>query len=123
MAFTKIVIVGGGIVGLATAHELLKLHPNTSVVVLEKDGAVGQHQTGNNSGVLHAGLYYKPSSAKARLAVTGLKEMIAFCQANQIDHQICGKLVVATHETERQRLQNLYDRGQKNGLNGLQMLD
>jgi L-2-hydroxyglutarate oxidase len=123
MAFTKIVIVGGGIVGLATAHELLKLHPNTSVVVLEKDGAVGQHQTGNNSGVLHAGLYYKPGSAKARLAVTGLKQMIAFCQANQISHQICGKLVVATNETERQRLQNLYERGQKNGLNGLQMLD
>jgi L-2-hydroxyglutarate oxidase len=123
MAFRNIVIVGGGIVGLATAHELLKFHPNVSVVILEKEGAVGQHQTGNNSGVLHAGLYYKPGSAKARLAVTGLKEMIAFCEANHVAHQICGKLVVATDESERQRLQNLYERGQKNGLNGLQMLD
>src|SRR3954454_7163064 len=102
MAFTKIVIVGGGIVGLATAHALLKLHQSASVVVLEKEGAVGQHQTGNNSGVLHAGLYYKPGSAKARLAVSGLKEMVAFCQAHNVQHDICGKLVVATDETERE---------------------
>ena len=119
----NIYIVGGGIVGLATAYQLLKRRPGTNVVVLEKEEAVGQHQTGNNSGVLHAGLYYKPGSAKARLAVEGLKEMVAFCQAHDVPHEICGKIVVATNEPERVRLQALYERGQKNGLQGLKFLD
>ena len=109
--------------GLATAYQLLKRRPGTNVVVLEKEEAVGQHQTGNNSGVLHAGLYYKPGSAKARLAVEGLKEMVAFCQAHDVPHEICGKIVVATNEPERVRLQALYERGQKNGLQGLKFLD
>jgi L-2-hydroxyglutarate oxidase len=115
--------VGGGIVGLATAYQILISRPGTAVIVLEKEYAVGQHQTGNNSGVLHAGLYYKPGSAKARLAVEGLKEMVSFCQANNVAHEICGKIVVATNQAERGRLQDLYERGQKNGLRGLKFLD
>jgi (S)-2-hydroxyglutarate dehydrogenase len=119
----SIYIVGGGIVGLATAYQLLRHRPGTAVAVLEKEALVGQHQTGNNSGVLHAGLYYKPGSAKARLAVDGLKEMVAFCQANNVSHEICGKIVVATNEAERVRLQALFERGQQNGLQGLTFLD
>ncbi|HUR47724.1 MAG TPA: L-2-hydroxyglutarate oxidase [Candidatus Saccharimonadales bacterium] len=116
-------IVGGGIVGLATAYQLLKHRPGTKVVVLEKEESVGQHQTGNNSGVLHAGLYYKPGSAKARLAVEGLKEMVAFCRAHNVSHEICGKIVVATDQAELSRLKDLFERGQKNGLQGLQFLE
>ncbi len=118
----RIVIVGGGIVGLATAHELLRLQPGATVTVLEKELGVGRHQSGHNSGVLHAGLYYKPGSQKARLAVSGLHRMVEFCQQHGIAHEICGKLVVAVDETELVRLQNLLERGQQNGLQGLQWL-
>jgi L-2-hydroxyglutarate oxidase len=118
----RIIIIGGGIVGLATAFKLGRRLPDAAITVLEKEDAVGRHQTGNNSGVLHAGLYYKPGSAKARLAVTGIQEMVAFCRENQVPHEICGKLVVATDETELPRLQALYERGQQNGLQGLKML-
>ncbi len=118
----QIVVIGGGVVGLATAYKLLQVLPNATVTVLEKEPRLGQHQTGNNSGVLHAGLYYKPGSAKARLAVQGIQDMIRFCQDNQIAHEICGKLVVATDESELGRLNDLYDRGQQNGLLGLRLL-
>lgn len=123
MRAKKIIIVGGGIVGLATALKLSGRFPSSQVVVLEKEGDVGRHQSGNNSGVLHAGLYYKPGSLKARLAVAGIREMIAFCQENGIRHEICGKLVVAVDETELPRLRQLFERGQQNGLQGLRMLD
>jgi len=119
----NIVVVGGGIVGLATAYQLGKFQPHAQITVLEKEPTVGCHQTGNNSGVLHAGLYYQPGSAKARLAVKGVQEMIRFCQENAIAHEICGKLVVATDESEIDRLNNLYERGQKNGLLGLRKLN
>jgi L-2-hydroxyglutarate oxidase len=92
------------------------------VTVLEKEAAVGQHQSGRNSGVLHAGLYYRPGSAKARLAVQGIKQMTAFCQEHGIAHEVCGKLVVAADEAERPRLQALYERGTQNGLSGLRLL-
>ena len=115
-------IVGGGIVGLATAFRLLQKHPDTKVTVLEKETAVGQHQTGHNSGVLHAGLYYKPGSVKARLAVRGIRQMLAFCQEHGVAHEQCGKLVVAADEEEVPRLQKLHERGQQNGLEGLRML-
>ncbi len=123
MRAKKIIIVGGGIVGLATALKLSGRFPSSQVVVLEKEGDVGRHQSGNNSGVLHAGLYYKPGSLKARLAVAGIREMVAFCQENGIRHEICGKLVVAVDETELPRLRELHERGQQNGLQGLRMLD
>jgi L-2-hydroxyglutarate oxidase len=115
-------VVGGGIVGLATAYRLGLSFPDADITVLEKESAVGQHQSGHNSGVLHAGLYYKPGSVKARLAVRGIRQMVAFCRENNIRHEICGKLVVAVTEDERPRLAELYDRGIKNGLVGLTML-
>ena len=105
------VIVGGGIVGLATAYRLGQRFPDARVTVLEKEDAVGRHQTGNNSGVLHCGLYYKPGSVKARLAVNGIRQMVAFCQENGVPHEICGKLVVATDSEELPRLEDLFDRG------------
>lgn len=116
-------IIGGGIVGLATAFRLSSKLPDTEVTVVEKEDAVGRHQSGHNSGVLHAGLYYKPGSAKARLAVRGIRQMIEFCRENAIPHEICGKLVVAANEEELPRLRNLHERGRRNGLEGLEMLD
>ncbi len=92
-ASVRIVVVGGGVVGLAAAFKLLQGRVSTDVVVLEKEQGVGQHQTGHNSGVLHAGLYYRPGSAKARLAVAGIREMTAFCQEHGVAHEICGKLM------------------------------
>src|ERR1035437_3925311 len=89
----RVVIVGGGIVGLATAYRLSERFPGARVCVLEKEAGVGRHQTGHNSGVLHSGLYYKPGSVKARLAVTGIRQMVEFCRENAIPHEICGKLV------------------------------
>jgi (S)-2-hydroxyglutarate dehydrogenase len=119
----RIIVVGGGIVGLATALKLCPRFPNVEIVVLEKESSVAMHQSGNNSGVLHAGLYYKPGSLKARLAVAGIQEMTAFCRENNIRHEICGKLVVAVDGSEVERLHNLLDRGQQNGLQGLRMLN
>src|SRR5436190_13718328 len=118
----KFTIIGGGIVGLATAYRLGQRRPDASVTVLEKEKEVGQHQTGNNSGVLHCGLYYKPGSVKARLAVNGIRQMVTFCEENGIPHEICGKLVVAADAEELPRLNDLYDRGTRNGLEGLRKL-
>jgi len=118
----RVLVVGGGIVGLATARQLLRRWPGTQLVLLEKESAVGQHQSTHNSGVLHAGLYYKPGSAKARLAVSGIRQMVAFCQHHRIPHEICGKLVVAADESELPRLRDLQERGQQNGLQGLKWL-
>lgn len=122
MGAKSYIIIGGGIVGLATAYKLGRRIPQARITVLEKEQAVGRHQTGNNSGVLHAGLYYKPGSAKARLAVAGIKEMILFCGEHEVPHEVCGKLVVAASEEELPRLKSLYERGQQNGLEGLRML-
>jgi L-2-hydroxyglutarate oxidase len=96
--------------------------PDAAVTLLEKEPAVGQHQTGHNSGVLHSGLYYKPGSVKARLAVNGIRQMVAFCQENNVAHEICGKLVVAADESEVPRLRDLETRGSANGLEGLRWL-
>ena len=115
----RVVIVGGGIIGLATAYRLSR---RFDVTLLEKEPAVGQHQSGHNSGVLHAGLYYKPGSRKARLAVRGIRQMIDFCQTHSIPHEVCGKIVVATEPEELPRLETLYERGRQNGLSGLRML-
>src|SRR6266699_2621903 len=93
-------IVGGGIVGLATAFKLVRRLPGLAITVLEEEDAIARHQTGNNSGVLHCGLYYKPGSAKARLAVAGIQEMIGFCREHDIPHEVCGKLVVAADHSE-----------------------
>ena len=119
----QIVIIGGGIVGLATAYKLGSLYPSHRITVLEKESTVGLHQTGNNSGVLHCGLYYKPGSIKARLAVTGIQEMVSFCQEHDINHEVCGKIVVAVNDVEVERLKALEVRGRENGLTGLKWLD
>jgi len=118
----RFLIVGGGIVGLATAYRLGERFPGAAIVVLEKERSVGQHQTGHNSGVLHCGLYYKPGSVKARLAVTGIRQMVDFCRENAVPHEICGKLVVAAEESEVPRLRDLEQRGAANGLQGLRWL-
>ena len=117
-----VVIVGGGIVGLATAHRLLEARPQTRLLLLEKEPKLAAHQTGNNSGVLHSGLYYKPGSEKARLSVSGLQQMVAFCRNHGVAHEQCGKIVVATDESELPRLENLWQRGNANGLQGLRKL-
>ncbi len=116
-----VIIVGGGIVGMATA---LKLSQQTKarIAVIEAEDHVAAHQTGNNSGVIHSGLYYRPGSLKAQNCVTGRKAMYAFCEQYNIPHDRCGKLVVATHEDELPRLQDLYERGLANGLQGLRYL-
>lgn len=118
----KIAIVGGGIVGLATGHQLLKRFPAIELLVLEKENGPGRHQTGNNSGVLHCGLYYKPGSTKARLAVQGVRRMVEFCVEHRIPYELCGKVVVATEQEEVPRLHALLERGKANGLEGLQLL-
>ena len=110
-------------VGLAAALKLLDKEPGCRLTILEKENDVGQHQSGHNSGVLHCGLYYQPGSAKARLAVSGIREMVAFCQEHGIPHDVCGKLVVATNDAEVQRLKALQKRGKENGLKGLKWLE
>jgi L-2-hydroxyglutarate oxidase len=110
-------IVGGGIVGLATAMSLLKKQPGVRVLLLEKEPELALHQTGRNSGVIHSGIYYKPGSYKAKFARAGSRSMVEFCQAHGIRHDICGKVIVATEEWELPLLENLFQRGMQNGLN------
>jgi L-2-hydroxyglutarate oxidase len=116
------VIVGGGIVGLATGLRILEARPGMKLLLLEKEDSLGQHQTGHNSGVLHAGLYYKPGSLKAKLAVEGLRQMVSFCQTHKVSYEQCGKIVVATEPSELPRLEKLMERGVANGLKGLRKL-
>ncbi len=119
----EIAIVGGGIVGLATAYHLTQNNPGRKVVVLEKESEIAHHQTGNNSGVIHSGLYYKPGSLKATNCINGYHFLLDFCNANDIPYDLCGKVVVATDKSELGRLRGLYDRGRENGLEGLAFLD
>jgi L-2-hydroxyglutarate oxidase len=117
-----VVIVGGGIIGLAVALEITKQFPRLRLLLLEKEDGVGRHQSGHSSGVIHSGVYYKPGSQKARLCVEGARAMIEFCSVYDIPHQICGKVIVATHEEELPRLEELRRRGEANGLTGLQLI-
>lgn len=110
------VIVGGGIVGLATGLALLRRDPKTRLVILEKEDRWGAHQTGHNSGVLHSGIYYAPGSHKARLCHAGLASMVAFCREHGIRHDICGKIIVATEPAELPRLEKLRERALANGV-------
>jgi L-2-hydroxyglutarate oxidase len=109
-------IVGGGIVGLSTGMALTKRFPGKKVIVLEKENALAEHQTGHNSGVIHSGIYYKPGSFKAKFARAGSQSMVNFCEEHSIEHEICGKVIVATKQAELQLLENLYRRGMENGL-------
>jgi L-2-hydroxyglutarate oxidase len=114
-----IAIIGAGIVGLATAMDLATRRPDLRIVVLEKESGVAAHQTGHNSGVIHAGLYYKPGSLKAQMAVEGARRMVDFCQEHELPYELCGKVVVATSEEEVPRLEELHRRGTENGVPGL----
>ena len=118
----NIAIVGGGIVGLALGYKLSKVKGN-KVHVYEKEKEVGFHQSGRNSGVLHCGLAYKPGSLKAKLAVSGIKQMVKYCIDYKINHDICGKIVVASNEDEAKLLENTAQRGNLNGLKGLKYLN
>ena len=112
-----ICIIGGGIVGLATAYKISKKHPKLKLAVLEKEKSLAKHQTGHNSGVLHTGIYYKPGSLKAMNCRNGKKAMEQFCQEQGIDHELCGKIIVALNDEEVPRMKNIYQRGQENGVN------
>jgi L-2-hydroxyglutarate oxidase len=112
----KIVIVGAGILGLATAYEITRRHPGATVTVLEKEDRVAAHQTGHNSGVIHAGVYYRAGSLKARLCRAGSVSMVEFCREHAIPVRVCGKLIVATDAEELPRLDALYERAMANGL-------
>ena len=119
----NVAVIGGGLVGLASAYKLQRTGRFDRVLLIEKERDVGLHQSTHNSGVLHAGLHYAPGSLKARLAVEGLREMVAFCREHGVAHEQCGKIVVAVDDEELERLDALFDRGQKNGLQGLRKLD
>jgi len=118
-----VVVVGGGIVGLATALQLLRICPDTKLALIEKESELDQHQTGHNSGVIHSGLYYKPSSLKAKNCREGYRQLTSFCQEQGVPYEICGKLVVATTPEELPRLETLYHRGIANGLEGLRFVN
>ncbi|GAC1427181.1 MAG: L-2-hydroxyglutarate oxidase [Candidatus Velthaea sp.] len=118
-----IAVVGGGIVGLATSRELLERYPHLKLANVEKESDWNKHQTGRNSGVIHSGIYYKPGSLKARLCVEGRKLAWDYCEKKGIEYKQVGKLIVATEESEIGRLNDLWERGLQNGVEGLEMLD
>jgi (S)-2-hydroxyglutarate dehydrogenase len=117
-----VIIVGGGIVGLATAYQLKQQRPALELCLLEKEESLARHQTGNNSGVIHSGLYYKPGSLKATNCIRGYNLLVEFCRKEEIPFDLCGKIVVATEPNELPLLENLFVRGQQNGLNNLKKL-
>lgn len=118
-----IIVIGAGIVGLATAYQSLQKNPKLKLLILEKEGDLALHQTGNNSGVIHSGLYYKPGSLKATNCINGYHQLISFCEENDIPFEKCGKVVVATKKEQIPLLDNLTKRGAENGLDGLIELD
>ncbi len=111
-----VVIVGGGIVGLSTGMAIYEKYPGIKLLVIEKESELAKHQTGNNSGVIHSGIYYTPGSFKARFAKQGSKDMQEFCKKHEIDYDMCGKVIVASNEEELPLLDNLYERGLENEL-------
>ena len=118
-----IIIVGGGIVGLATAYKLCNHHPDKKILVLEKEKEVAQHQTSHNSGVIHSGIYYKPGSYKAKNCVDGRRELVQFAKDYNIAHDICGKLIVATEESELAHMNKVYNNGLANGVEDMELID
>ena len=117
-----VAIAGGGIIGLSTAMDLTQRFPDLRVAVLEKEADLATHQTGHNSGVIHSGIYYRPGSHKANFCVAGVQKLIDFCDENEIEYERCGKVIVATDESELGRLDNLYERGVANGVAGLEII-
>jgi len=118
-----ITVIGAGIVGLATAHQLATTYPKLRIGVLEKEEGLAQHQTGHNSGVIHSGLYYQPGSIKAQTCKAGREALVAFAEAHDIPHEICGKIVVATQDRELPQLERLFENGTQNGIPDLEKID
>lgn len=118
-----VIIVGGGIVGLATALKLVTLHPNKTILVLEKEKEVAAHQTSHNSGVIHSGIYYKPGSYKAINCVAGRRELVSFAKEHKIQHDICGKIIVATDKSELAHMNKVYNNGVANGVEDIEIID
>ena len=123
MKHYDIVIVGGGIVGLATAYQITKANPDLKIAVLEKETQLAKHQTGNNSGVIHSGIYYKPGSLKAQNCIQGYHQLLEFCSLHGVDFDLCGKIIVATDKNELQALENVYQRGVQNKLDGIRKIN
>lgn len=117
-----VIVIGGGIVGLATAWQIKKQSPDLNLTILEKESGPAMHQTGNNSGVIHSGLYYKPGSLKAINCIKGYNQLLQFCDEEEVPYELCGKVVVATSEDEIPYLETLYSRGEQNGLTNLKWL-
>lgn len=118
-----VAVIGGGIVGLATARALLERDPELSLTVIEKESALGSHQTGRNSGVIHSGIYYKPGSLKAVLCREGVDRLVQLCREENVPFDMCGKVIVATHRDQISALEELYRRGQENGVPGIRRID
>jgi L-2-hydroxyglutarate oxidase len=118
-----IAVIGGGIVGVATAMRISEKYPRLTVGVIDKEDELARHQSGHNSGVIHSGIYYKPGSLKAENCVTGVKSLLEFCDENGIKYDLCGKVIVATDEAELPRLEELHRRGVANAVPGLEMID
>lgn len=116
------ILIGGGIIGLATVNALLHLFPNRKFLVLEKEPELATHQTGHNSGVIHSGIYYRPASLKAKLCREGAESLITFCKKHGIPHEVCGKVIVATRASQLPALEALYERGGANGVKGLSFI-
>jgi L-2-hydroxyglutarate oxidase len=117
-----VLVVGAGIVGLATAMDLTRRRPDLKLLVVDKEDKVASHQTGNNSGVIHAGIYYKPGSLKAQMSIEGMNTMIDFCEEHDLPYELCGKVIVALNHDELPRLEELYQRGTANGVPGLKKI-
>ena len=117
-----VVVIGGGIVGLASAHKLAQHHPQLRLAILEKEDRLAAHQTGRNSGVIHSGLYYQPDSSKAKTCAAGREALSGFARRNDIAHEICGKIIVATDPSELPALEKILQNGQANGVEGLEKI-
>lgn len=122
MQHFDLIVIGGGVVGLATAYKWQMANPNKTVVVLEKERKLAQHQTGRNSGVIHSGIYYKPGSLKASTCFDGYAQIVEFAKKYNIPHDLCGKLIVATSEEELPQIDRILARGKENGLSGLKVI-
>lgn len=118
----NVAIIGGGIVGIATAYQIWKQYPDISITLIEKEERLAAHQTGHNSGVIHSGIYYKPGSLKAKNCIRGYQMLLEFCKEQHIPFELCGKVIVASNESEIPALEALYQRGIENGLDGLKKL-
>ena len=120
--FFDVAVIGGGIVGLATAYKIQRAYPTLKLVVFEKEKELASHQTGHNSGVIHSGLYYKPGSYRATTCVKGRRELVQFCKEYKVAHDVCGKVVVAAEDWELPMVDKIFKRGKENDTEGIQKI-